>query len=85
MDCYNWSFGLESSLMVNPMQEFTSFSPDNLVRRDHTFQDFKTLHKKVYKDQKEHNKRKHIFNHNIRYAQLKLINANLQIYLEKHP
>ncbi len=64
--CFNWSLTLESSLIANPMQEFTPFSADRLVDVNKMYTDFKKDHGKVYDDEKEHTKRKHIYKHNMR-------------------
>ncbi len=73
--CFNWSLTLESSLIANPMQEFTPFSADRLVDVNEMYTDFKKDHGKVYDDKKEHTKRKHIYKHNMRLV------TKLNIYL----
>eukprot|EP00794_Sanderia_malayensis_P004561 gene4561-5158_t len=67
IQCFNWSLTLESSLLVNPMQEFTPFSAEKIVDVDEMYSDYKERHRKSYSDQKKHKERKHIYKHNMRY------------------
>ncbi|EDO31353.1 predicted protein, partial [Nematostella vectensis] len=53
-------------MSINPMAEFTSLGQSrDLV--DDDFDEFRQQHDKVYEDDSEHRRRKHIFRHNVRY------------------
>lgn len=55
-----------ASMSLNPMGEFAMLHrKEDPVDRD--FHDFRKKHKRDYKDKIEHQQRKHIFRHNLRY------------------
>lgn len=55
-----------ATVVVNPMSEFASIGHSSDPVEGY-FTNFRTKHSKKYVDQKEHQKRKHIFRHNLRY------------------
>ena len=55
-----------SALALNPLGEFVS--PHDSDPVDDDFHDFQRKHGKSYEDAVEHQKRKHIFRHNIRWV-----------------
>ena len=59
-------------MSLNPMGEFA------LLRHeedpvDEDFHNFRKKHKREYKDKMEHQKRKHIFRHNLRFVNLLIV------------
>ncbi|EDO28320.1 predicted protein [Nematostella vectensis] len=64
-DISKFSHGSEGAAMsINPMAEFTSLGQSrDLV--DDDFDEFRQQHDKVYEDDSEHRRRKHIFRHNV--------------------
>ncbi|XP_057293045.1 uncharacterized protein LOC130621724 isoform X2 [Hydractinia symbiolongicarpus] len=68
IQCYNWTNSLSSSLIANPMQEFTAFTPDNAINAVERYEEYKIKHNKSdIASEEESKKRHHIFKHNIRY------------------
>lgn len=58
-----------ASMSLNPMGEFAMLHhEEDPVDRD--FHDFRKKHKRDYKDKIEHQQRKHIFRHNLRWMNL---------------
>ena len=58
-----------ASMSLNPMGEFAMLHhKEDPVDRD--FHDFRKKHKRDYKDKIEHQQRKHIFRHNLRWVNL---------------
>ncbi|EDO31352.1 predicted protein, partial [Nematostella vectensis] len=53
-------------MSINPMAEFTSLGQSRELVDD-DFDEFRQQHDKVYEDDSEHRRRKHIFRHNVRY------------------
>jgi len=55
-----------ASMSLNPMGEFAMLHHEK-DPVDEDFHDFRKKHNRVYKDKVEHQKRKHIFRHNLRF------------------
>ena len=60
-----------ASMSLNPMGEFAVLHHEE-DPVDEDFHDFRKKHKRDYKDKIEHQKRKHIFRHNLRLVKLLL-------------
>ncbi|ESP01269.1 hypothetical protein LOTGIDRAFT_111926, partial [Lottia gigantea] len=60
--------GVERRVRMNPMREFVHHDDSHV---EEMFQSFKKTHQKLYKDDKEHQERQHIFRHNLRYINSK--------------
>lgn len=56
-----------ASMSLNPMGEFAALHDEDPVDED--FHNFRQKQKRNYKDRVEHQKRKHIFRHNLRFVQ----------------
>lgn len=56
-----------ASMSLNPMGEFAALHDEDPVDED--FHKFRQKQKRNYKDRVEHQKRKHIFRHNLRFVQ----------------
>ena len=67
-----------ASMSLNPMGEFAMLHHEK-DPVDEDFHDFRKKHNRVYKDKIEHQKRKHIFRHNLRFATLSTV-INLANY-----
>ena len=56
-----------ASVSLNPMGEYAMLHhEEDPVDKD--FHEFRKKHKRAYKDKTEHQKRKHIFRHNLRFG-----------------
>lgn len=55
-----------AALLLNPLGEFVSSHDSDPVEEN--FKDFRRKHGKEYADPVEHQKRKHIFRHNLRWV-----------------
>ena len=54
-------------MSLNPMGEFAMLHHDeDPIEKD--FQEFRTKHRRNYKDRIEHQKRKNLFRHNLRFV-----------------
>ena len=56
-----------TSISLNPMGEFAMLQHEE-DPVDEDFHAFRKKHKREYKDKMEHQKRKHIFRHNLRFV-----------------
>ena len=64
--CYNWSNSLESSLLVNPMQEFTAFNAEKAIDFEKRYVEYKKNHAKEDVDQENEVQKMQIFKDNAR-------------------
>ena len=55
----------EHKILMNPMKEYIDHDESHT---DSNFEKFKRIHGKKYKNEIEHEKRKHYFRQNLRYA-----------------
>ncbi|XP_029202306.2 KDEL-tailed cysteine endopeptidase CEP1-like [Acropora millepora] len=62
---------LHSRYLANPMAEYMHFSHHKDGELDSTYKEYKTIHYKKYTSPVEHEQRKHIFKHNLRYIRSK--------------
>lgn len=58
---------LRSHYLANPMAEYMHFRHHKDRELDKTYKDYKEKHGKNYTSPTEHERRKHIFKHNLRY------------------
>lgn len=58
---------LRSHYLANPMAEYMHFKHHKDYELDKTYDDYKATHGKRYTTAPEHERRKHIFKHNLRY------------------
>ena len=64
--CYNWSNSLESSLLVNPMQEFTAFNTEKAIDVEKRYVEYKKKHAKEELDRENEVQKMQIFKDNTR-------------------
>ncbi|KAK3743725.1 hypothetical protein QZH41_012399 [Actinostola sp. cb2023] len=57
---------IKSTYMMNPMAEFMHFSHAKDMELEKSYHNYKTKHKKAYNSTVEHERRKHIYKHNLR-------------------
>lgn len=62
---------LRSHYLANPMAEYMHFKHHKDYELDKTYDDYKATHGKHYTTAPEHERRKHIFKHNLRYIRSK--------------
>ncbi|XP_015748362.1 PREDICTED: cathepsin L1-like [Acropora digitifera] len=62
---------LHSRYLANPMAEYMHFSHHKDGELDSAYKEYKTIHYKKYTSPVEHEQRKHIFKHNLRYIRSK--------------
>lgn len=58
---------LHSRYLANPMAEYMHFSHHKDGELDNAYKEYKTMHSKKYTSPVEHEQRKHIFKHNLRW------------------
>ncbi|KAJ7387714.1 hypothetical protein OS493_001056 [Desmophyllum pertusum] len=62
---------LRSHYLANPMAEYVHFTHRKDRELDNTYKEYKAKHGKNYTSPTEHERRKHIFKHNLRYIRSK--------------
>ena len=58
---------LRSHYLANPMAEYLHFNHHKDRELDKTYKEYKSKHAKNYTSPAEHEQRKHIFKHNLRW------------------